>query len=77
MSVKNYDRLKDKWGIASTGKMLSYSFGFILSLYLLLAYNSLIFYFYEVEVGLEVGLVSLALILFTVWVMISSPILAT
>ncbi|MFW9899520.1 MAG: MFS transporter [Candidatus Thorarchaeota archaeon] len=75
MTTKNYDHLKNKWEIASTGKMLSYSFGFILSLYLLYAYNSLIFYFYEVEVGLEVGLVSLALILFTVWVMISSPFL--
>ncbi|MFX0186134.1 MAG: MFS transporter [Candidatus Hodarchaeota archaeon] len=75
MTTKSYDHLKNKWEIASTGKMLSYSFGFILSLYLLLAYNSFIFYFYEVEVGLEVGLVSLALILFTVWVMISSPFL--
>jgi Na+/melibiose symporter-like transporter len=75
MTTKNYDHLKNKWEIASTKKMLSYSFGFILSLYLLLAYNSLIFYFYEVEVGLEVGLVSLAIILFSVWIMISSPFL--
>jgi GPH family glycoside/pentoside/hexuronide:cation symporter len=70
----NNDDLRD-WKIASTGKMVSYSFGFILSLYLLIAYNSLIFYFYEVEVGLEVELVSLAIILCTIWIIISSPIL--
>ncbi|MFX1385028.1 MAG: MFS transporter, partial [Promethearchaeota archaeon] len=75
MTTENYDNLKNEWEIGSTGKMISYSFGFVLSLYLLLAFNSLIFYFYEVEVGLEVELVSLALILFTIWVMISSPIL--
>ena len=75
MTEKNYDHLKNKWEIASSGKMISYSFGFILSLYLLLAFNTLVFYFYEVEVGLEVGLVSLAIILFSVWVMITSPIL--
>lgn len=63
------------WEIASTKKMISYSFGFILSLYLASAYNSLIFYFYEVEVGLHVGLVSLAIILYIVWIMISSPII--
>ena len=75
MTEKNYDHLKNKWEIASTGKMISYSFGFILTLYLLIAFNTLIFYFYEVEVGLEVGLVSLAIILLSLWIMIISPIL--
>jgi len=75
MTTEKNNLLKNEWEIASTRKMISYSFGFILSLYLLIAYNTLIFYFYEVEVGLEVGLVSLALILFNVWVMISSPFL--
>lgn len=74
MSTKNYDSLKKEWQIASTGKMMSYSFGFILTLYLLVAYNSFIFYFYEVEVGLEVQFVSLAIVLYTVWIMITAPI---
>ncbi|TFG24682.1 MAG: hypothetical protein EU529_03520 [Promethearchaeota archaeon] len=74
MTEKNYDHMKNKWEIASTGKMISYSLGFILTLYLLVAFNTLIFYFYEVEVGLEVGLVSLAIIIFSIWIMISSPI---
>ena len=55
------------WEIASTKKMLSFSFGYILSLYLLRAYTAFIFYFYEVEVGLKVELVSAAVILYTVW----------
>ena len=74
MTEKNYDHLKNKWEIASTKKMMSYSFGFVLTLYILVAFNTLIFYFYEVEVGLEVGLVSLAIIIFSIWIIISSPI---
>jgi len=63
------------WKIASTGKMMSYSLGFILTLYVLSAYSAFIFYFYEVEVNLDVQFVSLAIILFTVYTIISSPIL--
>jgi len=55
--------------------MLSYSFGFILTLYLLLAYNSFIFYFYEVEVGLRVELVSTAVICYTLFILAIGPIL--
>jgi len=68
MSIENDISDPRNWEIASTRKMLSYSFGFILTLYLLLAYNSFIFYFYEVEVGLKVELVSAAVILYTVWI---------
>ncbi|MFX1339623.1 MAG: MFS transporter [Promethearchaeota archaeon] len=63
------------WKISSTKKMMSYSFGFIITLYVLSAYTAFVFYFYEVEVNLHVQLVSLALILFTVYTIISSPIL--
>ena len=63
------------WQIASSKKMISYSFGFILTLYLLLAYNSFIFYFYEVEVGLKVELVSVAVVLSTVLVLVTGPLL--
>jgi len=61
--------------IASTWKMMSYSFGFILTLYVLSAYTAFVFYFYEVEVNLQVELVSLAIILFTIYTIVSSPIL--
>ena len=63
------------WKIASTKKMMSYSFGFILTLYLMTAFNSLVFYFYEVEVGLRVELVSLAIICYSIITIIVSPIL--
>lgn len=63
------------WKIASTGKMMAYSLGFILTLYVLSAYSAFIFYFYEVEVNLNVEFVTLAIILFTVYTIISSPII--
>ena len=75
MSFDDYVFDPEDWQIASTRKMLSYSFGFIVSLHLLSSFSSLIFYFYEVEVGLKVELVSAAVILFTVYTIISSPLL--
>ena len=75
MSIENDITDPRNWEIASTKKMMSYSFGFILTLYLLLAYNSFIFYFYEVEVGLKVELVSAAVILYTVWILVTGPII--
>lgn len=75
MSIEDDITDPKNWEIASTKKMISYSFGFTLTLYLLLAYNSFIFYFYEVEVGLKVELVSTAVILYTIWVLATGPIL--
>jgi len=75
MSTDDYGLDPKDWEIASTKKMMTYSFGFILTLYLLLAYNALIFYFYEVEVGLKVELVSAAVILSTIWILVTGPIL--
>ena len=75
MSIEDDITDPNNWEIASTKKMMSYSFGFILTLYLLLAYNSFIFYFYEVEVGLKVELVSAAVILYTVWILVTGPII--
>jgi len=75
MSTDDYVFDPKDWKIASNKKMMSYSFGFILTLYLFLAYNSFIFYFYEVEVGLKVELVSLAIIIFTIWTIAISPLL--
>ena len=60
---------------APAKKMVFYSFGNIVSTFFITAYSTLIFYFYEVEVGLPVLLVSLALILFAIFNMISVPLL--
>lgn len=60
---------------ASTKKMIFYAFGSIISIHLIVAFDSYIFYFYEVEVGLPVLMVSLAVIIYTLWALISSPII--
>ena len=59
---------------APTKKMVFYSFGNIVSTFFITAYSTLIFYFYEVEIGLPVLLVSLALIIFAIFNMISVPL---
>ena len=60
---------------ASTGKMLSYSFGNLTGFFLGTVYTLYIFYFYEVEIGLSAGLVALSLIIFAMWNMINDPLL--
>jgi GPH family glycoside/pentoside/hexuronide:cation symporter len=64
-----------EWEIASTGKMISYSFGYIIINFLLGTGFALVFYFYEVEVGISVVLLSLAYVIFAIWNMINDPIL--
>ena len=46
-----------EWEIASMKKMVSYSFGFILTTYLISAFMIAVFYFYEVEIGLPIDMV--------------------
>ena len=60
--------------VAPTKKMVFYSFGHIVSTFFITAYSTLIFYFYEVEIGLPVLLVTLALIVFAIFNMISVPL---
>jgi len=64
-----------EWEIAPTRKMVSYAFGYVIIGYLLGAYSAVVFYYYEVEVGLPVALVGLAFIIFAVWNMINDPLL--
>ncbi len=63
------------WEIASIKKMISYSFGFIISTYLISAFMVAVFYFYEVEIGLPISLVGLSYLIFAIWSMINYPIL--
>ncbi len=60
---------------ATTKRMFFYAFGFVLTSHLIIAFDSYIFYFYEVEIGLPVLLISLAIIIVTVWTIIMSPII--
>ncbi|MHA1256444.1 MAG: MFS transporter, partial [Promethearchaeota archaeon] len=74
MSVNNRNPDSPGQDAASTKKMILYAFGFVLTSHLIVTFDSYIFYFYEVEIGLPVLLVSLAVVIFTVWTIIVSPI---
>ena len=64
-----------EWEIASMKKMISYSFGFIISSYLVSSFIVVVFYFYEVEIGLPINLVGLVFIIFAIWSMVNYPLL--
>ena len=64
-----------EWEIASTGKMFSYAFGYLIINFLLMRGFSLVFYYYEVEIGIGVVLLGLAYVIFAIWNMINDPLL--
>ena len=67
--------LGDEWKIASTRKMVSYAFGYITINYFLYYGLAPLFYFYEVEIGLNVILIGIAFVIFAIWNMINDPLL--
>jgi len=62
-----------EWEIASTGKMISYGLAYLV-INALVSLGGL-FYFYEVEAGLPVFYVMLAIIIFAIWNMVNDPLL--
>lgn len=74
MSEENEIDLSE-WEQASTKKMLSYSFGYLLVFFMAGQFNTYVFYYYEVEIGLPVVMLGLAFIIFAVWNMINDPLL--
>ena len=64
-----------EWEQASTKKMISYSFGFLLVYFMGGQFNSYVFYYYEVEIGIPVVMLGLAFIIFAVWNMVNDPLL--
>ena len=64
-----------EWEIASTGKMFSYAFGYLFINFLIMGGFSLVFYYYEVELGVSVLLLGLAYVIFAIWNMINDPLL--
>ena len=62
-----------EWEIASTGKMISYGLGYLV-INALVSLGGL-FYFYEVEAGLPVIYVMLAIVIFAIWNMVNDPLL--
>lgn len=56
-------------------KMLSWGMEPFIESFLLVAYNYLIFYYYEVELGLATALVGLSFVIFAIWNMINDPLI--
>ncbi|MFX1337802.1 MAG: MFS transporter [Promethearchaeota archaeon] len=70
MSEENEIHLSE-WELVSNKKMFSYSLGFLIS-------NSfainLLFYYFEVEIGLPVILLGIAFVIFAIWNMFNDPL---
>ncbi len=60
---------------AGTGKMVSYGFTEFINSMIFAAYGFTVFYYYEVEVGLSVVLVGIALIIWAIWNMVNDPLI--
>ena len=56
-------------------KMGSFGFGLVTTQVMYVVYNYLIFYYYEVELGLATALVGLSFIIYAVWNMVNDPLL--
>ncbi|MHA1253995.1 MAG: MFS transporter [Promethearchaeota archaeon] len=63
------------WDIASSKKMVSYGFGYVIINYFLYGGFALVFFFYEVEIGLSAMLLMFAYIIFALWNMVNDPLL--
>jgi len=71
MSEENEFDLSE-WEQVSTKKMLSYSLGFVISG----SFGSgILFYYFEVEIGLPVALLGIAFIIFAIWNMFNDPLM--
>ncbi len=64
-----------EWEQASTKKMVHFSFGFLLILFINNQFNMYVFYYYEVEIGLSVVLLFLGYVIFALWNMINDPLI--
>ena len=74
MSSEDSTPITFKKDVVSKKKMASYSMGPFIDSFLQTSYNTIIFYYYEVEVGLATALVELSFIIYAVWNMINDPL---
>jgi len=63
-----------QWEIASTGKMISYGIGYVIINFLLGGAFLTIWYYYEVEIGVNVALMGIAFGIFAIWNMLNDPL---
>jgi Na+/melibiose symporter-like transporter len=74
MSTETSSKPELKRDVITKKKMASYSMGFFLNSFFMSAYNVLVFYYYEVEIGLATALVGLSFAIYAVWNMINDPL---
>ena len=67
---KNTDIIKH-----SKLEIMSYSFGGFAREFIVMAFNTFVFFFYEREIGLNVWLIGLALVIFAIYNMFNDPII--
>ena len=60
-----------EWELVSNKKMMSYSLGWLISGSF---GTSLLFYYFEVEIGMPVALLGIAFIIFAIWNMVNDPL---
>ena len=59
----------------SRKKMASYSMGWVIDNLVIVSYGVLVFYYYEVEIGLATALVGLSFVIFAIWNMVNDPLI--
>ena len=59
----------------SLAKIISYASMWFTDAMILMFFSVVVFYFYEVEVGLNVAWVAIAFVIFAIWNMINDPLL--
>ena len=64
-----------EWEQVSFKKLISFSFGYLLVFFFLGQFNTYVFYYYEVELGLATALVGLSFVIFAIWNMINDPLI--
>ena len=75
MKTMSEIEVASNWETASTKKMISHSFGFVIFSYLSSVFALSVFYFYEVEIGLPINLLGISFVIYAIWSMINYPLL--
>ena len=75
MSTETTDTPVFKKDIVSKKKMASFSVGPFMNSFILSTFQLLIFYYYEVELGLATFLVGLSFVIYAIWNMINDPLI--
>jgi GPH family glycoside/pentoside/hexuronide:cation symporter len=78
MEKKSETKNEDNLGLGhqySLAKIISYASMWFTDAVILAFFGVVVFYFYEVEVGLNVTLVAIAYIIFAIWNMVNDPLL--